>query len=243
MVSILGVVSPFAGTSLSATGGQQAQWSARVELVCWQPLDGDPVARRLTLRSTARPRDEASGLIAGFTGYDVVSCEHRDGVLLRRPELAVPPPRLAAMLEQLRRPRTVGHRLGEFTYTLESDAFDGESDIDGPVQVRLNTAEAATACRMLDELADALASGRLTRRNLADRAVTELFDLANDEWLDEDERVTAAEFRRRMVLSEITVDDGGDFEAYHDDGELFAGHVILVQGTLAEGPSEATLAG
>ncbi len=70
-------------------------------------------------------------------------------------------------------------------------------------------------------------------------AAAELTELAND-WQAEDEDdaepITEADFMRRMTISEFTIDPDGDYSAYYDDDDMFFGHVIMVEGNVAEGP-------
>jgi hypothetical protein len=75
-------------------------------------------------------------------------------------------------------------------------------------------------------------------------AVTELFELKNDDWLEEDEEeVTPEQFKARMRLESITMDADGEFEFWYADGDLFWGHSILVSGSLDEGPNDADIPG
>lgn len=75
-------------------------------------------------------------------------------------------------------------------------------------------------------------------------AVQELLPLKNDSWLGEDEEpLTPAAFRARMRLDAITVYPDGEFTFWHDDGDLFWGHSIQVNGTLLEGPTDADIPG
>ncbi|WP_181321723.1 DUF2262 domain-containing protein [Trinickia symbiotica] len=77
-----------------------------------------------------------------------------------------------------------------------------------------------------------------------DRAIADLLDLKNRSGLDEDEEpVTADEFARRISLQSITIADSGAFDFCFADGDLFWGHAILVDGTLAAGPTAATIVG
>jgi hypothetical protein len=46
-----------------------------------------------------------------------------------------------------------------------------------------------------------------------------------------------------MKLESITVHPDGRFEFWFDDGDLFWGHSIAVRGSLAEGPTEASVEG
>ncbi len=79
---------------------------------------------------------------------------------------------------------------------------------------------------------------------VADFAVSELLDLKNDNWLDEDdEPVTRVGFLSRMDLISIAVDADGSLDFWHDDGELFYGHSILVSGSLTDGLTSADIPG
>ena len=76
------------------------------------------------------------------------------------------------------------------------------------------------------------------------QAVADLLALKNDVWREEDEAlVDAAQFVARMVPEALSTYPEGDFDFTFQDGDLFWGHVILVGGTLAEGVTEAQIAG
>jgi hypothetical protein len=77
-----------------------------------------------------------------------------------------------------------------------------------------------------------------------DYAVGQLLELKNDNWLDEDESAISREdFLCRMQLNSITVNPEGEFEFWHDDGDLFWGHSILVSGSFTDGITHADIAG
>ena len=74
--------------------------------------------------------------------------------------------------------------------------------------------------------------------------MTEFLGLKNDAWLDEDEtKFSKEEFKERLTLNSITVQADGQFEFWYDDGDLFLGHSIRVNGSLSEGPMHAGLEG
>jgi hypothetical protein len=75
-------------------------------------------------------------------------------------------------------------------------------------------------------------------------AATSLLDLKNTSWLDEGQSpVTATEFQAKLKLISIAIEKGGGFVLEFDDGDLFWGHTILVDGNLRDGLIEANLAG
>ncbi|WP_337177769.1 DUF2262 domain-containing protein [Paludisphaera sp.] len=77
-----------------------------------------------------------------------------------------------------------------------------------------------------------------------DLAVQQLLPLKNEDWLDEGESpLTPERFLRKLKLESIAVNPDGSFEFWFDDGNLFSGHMIQVDGTLTEGPTRTQLAG
>ena len=82
------------------------------------------------------------------------------------------------------------------------------------------------------------------QRRITAFAIAELLALKNDTWLDEGEaEIGEADFARRMVLESVSVKEDGTFEFWHNDGELFWGHSIMVSGNLADGPTDAGIHG
>ncbi|MGE1195877.1 DUF2262 domain-containing protein [Priestia megaterium] len=76
-------------------------------------------------------------------------------------------------------------------------------------------------------------------------AAAELTDLAND-WLqeeDEIEEITKDMFMDFMSLDTISVYSEGDFDFYFSDGDMFAGHSIIVEGNINGTFTRAQIAG
>lgn len=76
-------------------------------------------------------------------------------------------------------------------------------------------------------------------------AAAELVDLAND-WLqeeDEIEEITEGMFIDFMSLDTISVYPEGDFDFYFSDGDMFAGHSIVVEGNIKGTFTRAQIAG
>jgi len=79
---------------------------------------------------------------------------------------------------------------------------------------------------------------------ILDCAVSGLLGLKNDTWLDEDEEpISADEFKRRMAIEVVNIDKDGGFSFQFGDDDMFFGHSIMVSGTLGDGPTEANIAG
>ena len=82
-------------------------------------------------------------------------------------------------------------------------------------------------------------------------ASEKLTELANDwqcEGYDEEDgealaEITKESFAGRIVISELSIDAEGDYEAYYDDDDMFCGHVIIVSGSVDGGMEDAYIAG
>lgn len=79
--------------------------------------------------------------------------------------------------------------------------------------------------------------------------VKELLELKNEDWCDEDDYgnemppLTSEEFKARLKLDIIKINNNGDFDFWYDDGELFFGHTIYASGNIEKGMDEATIMG
>lgn len=153
-------------------------------------------------------------------------------------DLLQPPPRV--------RRKTIFHlRLGELTYDdnvhwwRTTIAFGGE---DG-VRLNVTLADGADPTTAFDAAAEIV--DRLDCEALKAHAATELLELHNDTWRDDDDgpSIDAATFASRMTPESLTIRDDGRVEAWFDDGDLFLGHVIYVNLDAQLRPVDAGIAG
>lgn len=144
--------------------------------------------------------------------------------------------RLAAYLA----PVVVTSDLGDFTLERAYGHFSGEIDWAGTsVHVLLDVDDTAdegaeTCDTALARLTSYAADAAGTDARWRAYAATTLVDLAND-WQDQaaegevEQVVTPESFVRRIRLSELAITSDGAATPYYDDGDLFLGHVILVE--------------
>ena len=75
-------------------------------------------------------------------------------------------------------------------------------------------------------------------------ASDKLLQAKNDFWLQSGEnKIEPAEFQSRMTLEHIGISSWGEIEFYFDDGELFWGHKIVVEGKVLTGLTDARFEG
>ncbi len=79
---------------------------------------------------------------------------------------------------------------------------------------------------------------------LKEEIIQELLRNKNENWLNEDETpITKEHFINRINIISISVWEDGDFEVWYNDGDLFWGHDINVNGNIAKGIEDVGLAG
>lgn len=139
---------------------------------------------------------------------------------------------------------------GRFELERRFDWFSGETDWLG------ETCQISLAC---DEEGgetahDALTSFRQIFSSLQEWdqkfrafAAKELTSLANEWQEDSDEEnpkpITEESFAKRITISEFSMETDGSYTAYYEDGDMFWGHVIIIEGSLETGIEQAYIAG
>ncbi|WP_224010989.1 DUF2262 domain-containing protein [Paraburkholderia tropica] len=103
----------------------------------------------------------------------------------------------------------------------------------------------------LDASTEAVSAARVVQSGLqewhmiASRfAAQRLLPVKNESWLHEAESAMAAQdFCESISLKEVTVFSNGKVDFWFDDGNIFAGHSILVRATADGGPFDAEICG
>ncbi|UKN03461.1 DUF2262 domain-containing protein [Paracrocinitomix mangrovi] len=74
--------------------------------------------------------------------------------------------------------------------------------------------------------------------------IKDLLNLKNTSWLEDDEpTISEQDFLDKISLETITFYDDGSFEFWYNDGDLFWGHSIQVDGSINDGIDRATIVG
>lgn len=134
---------------------------------------------------------------------------------------------------------------GTFTLDRRLDQFCAEVGADGErIHVSVTSSNDMPDMDELALLKSFWADWQRWDLRLREFAAEELINLKQGEWLEEEEAPpTKFDFASRMKPQDIEVDREGEFIVYYDDGDLFFGHSIVVDGTLADGPAEASILG
>lgn len=154
---------------------------------------------------------------------------------------------LKAALEKFKEPVEITHpEFGTLTLDKSVDWFDGTVNWLGD-SIRVSVSiddDAGSPEGSLRTLEALCGDARNWSKKITDYAVSSLLELKNDNWLMEDQHeLTETDFINAMRLDSITVHPDGEFEFWHDDGDLFLGHSILISGSLQDGPTDADIPG
>ena len=135
-------------------------------------------------------------------------------------------------------------RYGTLTLHRYSDCFEGKALWSGSlIDVAFTVSDDVDVASQL-KISDALFddSGAWAEKVSA-YAVQQNLGLAND-WQEVGAAaITEEEFLRRLKLTSISIGIDGRFEFYHDDGDLFYGHCIIISGSLTDGVDDSQLFG
>ena len=253
---IIGVVGVRGVSGVLASGsGGNALWSARFGLSGWKLLGGELRTSELMVLRVV-PHVELRALSAAMRPYDVVRVRARwseHNVLGSSQALLVEfigkydsDSELNAYALKLQEPVTfMDWQFGLFTLNRRVDWYEALPDwCDGSVRLRISAAMPDEMEKSIEVARQLWSEQEEWQQKIATCAAKGLLQLKNDTWLDEDEQeLTEEDFANRMTLESISVKSDGTFEFWHDDGDLFLGHAIMVSGNLTDGPTNAAMHG
>jgi|GEM_PF-3460087 Uncharacterized protein conserved in bacteria len=171
-----------------------------------------------------------------------------DAVLLEKD--ATSTPEEAAFLEKEALPVTfTDPDFGEFNLNKSLDYFEGYTQYeDRKVSISLDDfAEIKTLRTILKEDTEFI-------KKAAEFAANEMLELGNtwyrDAWESEEKEpgeefipLTAEDFIQKISLTVIGISEDGRFSLWFDDGDIFWGHAVAVEGSLSKGFTGANIHG
>ncbi len=137
-------------------------------------------------------------------------------------------------------------RFGAFSFDSTVDWFEAQINFGGQsIRLSLSTPSTNKAAALLTN-AEAMAADGAGWLARFQACAAGLVDISN-EWNEDQEGWTGpidrTGFIARITLESLVFHEGDFFEAYFHDGDLFWGHSIIVNGTMADGPQEAAISG
>ena len=158
-------------------------------------------------------------------------------------------PELEEILTEYKKPVIIGDDiLGEPVYDRKIKSFEGHILwFDKNINISLdidkdNKAGITKARKAMKEL---YLSAEKWDANMRTFAAEKLIDLARD-WCESEEealKITEESFAKKIDIETISMISGGSFTAYFNDDIIFAGHCIIVGGSLKKGITSASMGG
>jgi len=259
--SIAEVTFPALG-SARAPHEDTAEWQMTISLAYWRPAGEEVRESKLTLRK-AVSRAELNATFKRVRPYDLLQAKVRlvehwiidddpprtgnpQGLLVEISPDRPYDPELERLARKLREPVILrDDRFGQFVLNRRINWFEGKTKWGRtPVNLALSGSRA-------DEFAAALATAHALwdaqeawHQKIVVHAVERLLPEKNDYGLEDGEApLTAADFVARMRLTDITIYEGGEFEFWFNDTDLFGDHSISVSGDLQNGPKYSNVEG
>jgi hypothetical protein len=153
---------------------------------------------------------------------------------------------LNAEVKRLKQPVTMTVKaFGKFTLDRSIDWYEGCAAWNGrKVRLTLDASEPLDVEQALKVARTLWRAQKSWHAKVSAYAVRELLPLKNGSWLDDGQRpLTAKQFQARMTLKSIIVSPDGSFQFWHNDGDLFWGHSIQINGSLTKGLYSADIPG
>ena len=138
--------------------------------------------------------------------------------------------------------------LGELIYNKTVNSFEGrilwlDKKIDISLDVDKDNKSGITKARKA--IKEMYLSAEKWDANMRKFAAENLIELARD-WCESEEevaKITEESFAKRITIESISMTSGGSFSAYFNDNDIFAGHCIIVSGSLKKGITSASMGG
>lgn len=252
---LVGVVQP------KGVGGGKLQgekdWTLQIPLLAWR-FDGGPLRKEaLVVRKRVTERGVAA-MIDRLGDYEVVRMRVRVAeenitgtpqAMLVRMIGRVDDAEMLKAVGRLKNPAKIKtRRLGDLKLNPASGELEGRVEWNGR-RPRL-TLEPDRRGRMERsiERAEWLAGTVAARRIWQGRIERKILATAYEDWkktwrLADDKVLPPERFLKKLKLTAISMGPDGAFSFWYDDGDLFAGHAVVVRGNVSRGVQEATVKG
>ena len=158
-------------------------------------------------------------------------------------------PELEEILTEYKKPVIIGDDiLGEPVYDRKIKSFEGyilwiDKNIDIYLDIDKDNKSGITKARKA--MKELYLSAEKWDANMRTFAAEKLIDLARD-WCESEEealKITEESFAKKIDIETISMTSGGSFTTYFNDDNIFAGHCIIVGGSLKKGITSASMGG
>jgi hypothetical protein len=121
--------------------------------------------------------------------------------------------------------------LGTLRYENEYDWYEGQIGLqESDIAIQLLMDEAGKVAPAIERASNLVRDLEKYAKLAKEYAAQSLLEIKNEAWVDDEneEPLTPVQFEQRMTLESLSIDPNGEVSFYHNDGDLFWGHCILV---------------
>lgn len=244
------------GPGGGSVGG--SDWTGSFTFAVWRAGDGPVRTEPLRIEQHVGPRDALERFMARLEARQmiriVIEAEpeaYGDATRLRAEMRTLVGPaedaEIAATAAPILDPPPYHHAmLGEFRPDKRFPAaLEGHTTWLGRrVELVLNSEGAEAPEQLADTALTLLADQSGWQKRVEQAVYDELYPVWSDyDWRAEGDDPTREQWLARLTLTAISIDEGGGFTFDFDDGKLFWGHYVFASGSLAEGVTDAQMAG
>jgi hypothetical protein len=246
--TIVGLVDA-SGAAGGSKGG--AEWSLIFHLAAWR-YPGSEVVRTNLRCEFPVDKPDLSAWMKKIRAYSLVEVELQSVpgekfVKLRRiVKTDAQDADLERVSAELQKPVIIdAGSLGQLEYERAYSWYSGRTMWCGKdVEIHLSCGDPCESAAVVDVAKQLFADQPGWQQRVTDFAIEQLLPLKNETWREDDEaELTGEDFRSRMSLESIDIDESGVFTFWHDDGDLFWGHAIEIRGSLVNGLTHADIPG
>lgn len=249
---LIGVVRPKGVAGLRSLG--EAQWTLQIPLLAWR-FDGGPVRQReLVVRKQGDER-LVTRMMGRIGDYDVLRMRARlaEKSVLGSPQARLErllgkssDPELLAAASKLKRPVAVKHKLlGPLKLDRESGRFIGKARWrNKPMKLSLNVDRHGAPDDSIEHAGALIRAQKVWGPRVERRLIASLLPEWTSVWkLEDDKPLTGAQLIRKLKPSSIWMEPDGAFAIWYEDGGLFGGHAVVVDGKISKGVTAASIEG
>ncbi len=117
--------------------------------------------------------------------------------------------------------------LGKLSYNEKYEQYEGKVILKGkPVSISLDVIENQNIDPLIVFAIDYFKNKKFNKA--ISEMMAELYQLKNESWMDDNEKVSLKSFKKALTLSEIVFHHDLSVELYLNDSDMFGGHFIVV---------------
>ena len=238
----------------NAPGGSRSEgneWKLVISFVAIREPDSSAAERNVHCAMTVSHKDLRRHMDR-LKPYQVIEVEVDDDsdphriIITKIKRIGLKDKALLAIAEKLRESVIFdGGELGEFVLDRRIGCYTGNVEWQNrTIKLRLESSHAEEPVKAMEWAKILLNAEDTWNARIGAFVIEKMLDMKNGEWRDDDEtEITGPEFLKRMVPTSLELTEEGSFTFWFDDGELFFGHSIMVDGHLESGLRNASLFG